>query len=77
MKQSQKDADERMTKFEDGMKQSQKDADERMTKFKDEMAKIISESVVKAVVESKVDKDGIQLILIFHDLSFTNTNIIY
>ena len=69
MKQSQKDADERM---DERMKQSQKDADERMTKFKGEMAKTISESVVKAVAESKNDKDGIQLILIFHDLSFTN-----
>ena len=61
--------DERM---DERMKQSQKDADERMTKFKGEMAKTISESVVKAVAESKNDKDGIQLILIFHDLSFTN-----
>ena len=65
MKQSQKDADERM-------KQSQKDADERMTKFIDEMAKTISESVVKAVAESKNYRAGIQLILIFHDLSFTH-----
>ena len=83
--QSQKDADERMTKFEDGMtklesvmKQSHKDADERMTKFEDRMATTISESVsesvVKALAESKNDKDGIQLILIFHDLSFTNVN---
>jgi len=76
--QSQKDADERMTKLESVMKQSQKDADERMTKFEGRMAttitKSVSESVVKALAESKNDKDGIQLILIFHDLSFTNVN---
>ena len=67
-----------MTKLESVMKQSQKDADERMTKFEGRMAttitKSVSESVVKALAESKNDKDGIQLILIFHDLSFTNVN---
>ena len=59
--------DAKISEFVMMMKQSQKE-------FKDEMTKTISESVVKAVAESKVDNDGIQLILIFHDLSFTNTN---
>ena len=58
--------DERMKKFE-------KDDDERMKKFEERMVQTINESVVNAVAISKVDEDGIQLIISSINI---NTNII-